>query len=181
MGRSLSNTMINLGIQSACDEALYQLGLDIEELEELEEDAGQWLSTSWASTSRSWRTWRRTQVSGSLPAGPLHRGAGGIGGGAGQWLSTSLVSTSGSWRNWRRRRSVALYQLGLDIEELEDLEEDSGEWLSTSWASTSRSWRTWRRTQVSAMHSRVKNFTQIRQTVPSIHQHFLGGSDFLPR
>ncbi|KAF2362470.1 Glycogen/starch/alpha-glucan phosphorylase [Trinorchestia longiramus] len=40
MGRSLSNTMINLGIQSACDEALYQLGLDIEELEELEEDAG---------------------------------------------------------------------------------------------------------------------------------------------
>ena len=40
MGRSLSNTMINLGIQSACDEALYQLGLDIEELQELEEDAG---------------------------------------------------------------------------------------------------------------------------------------------
>lgn len=40
MGRSLSNTMINLGIQSSCDEALYQLGLDIEELEELEEDAG---------------------------------------------------------------------------------------------------------------------------------------------
>ncbi|XP_067941948.1 glycogen phosphorylase, brain form-like [Watersipora subatra] len=40
MGRSLSNTMINLGIQSECDEALYQLGLDIEELEEIEEDAG---------------------------------------------------------------------------------------------------------------------------------------------
>lgn len=40
MGRSLSNTMINLGIQNACDEALYQLGLDIEELEDLEEDAG---------------------------------------------------------------------------------------------------------------------------------------------
>ncbi|KAF7271926.1 glycogen phosphorylase [Rhynchophorus ferrugineus] len=40
MGRSLSNTMINLGIQSSCDEALYQLGLDIEELEEIEEDAG---------------------------------------------------------------------------------------------------------------------------------------------
>lgn len=32
--------MINLGIQSSCDEALYQLGLDIEELEEMEEDAG---------------------------------------------------------------------------------------------------------------------------------------------
>lgn len=32
--------MINLGIQGNVDEALYQLGLDIEELEELEEDAG---------------------------------------------------------------------------------------------------------------------------------------------
>jgi len=40
MGRSLSNTMINLGIQTACDEALYQLGLNIEELEDFEEDAG---------------------------------------------------------------------------------------------------------------------------------------------
>jgi len=40
MGRSLTNTMVNLGIQSACDEALYQLGLDIEELEEVEADAG---------------------------------------------------------------------------------------------------------------------------------------------
>ena len=40
MGRTLANTMINLGIQSSCDEALYQLGLDIEELEEIEEDAG---------------------------------------------------------------------------------------------------------------------------------------------
>lgn len=40
MGRSLTNTMVNLGIQSACDEALYQIGLNIEELEEIEEDAG---------------------------------------------------------------------------------------------------------------------------------------------
>ncbi|XP_025411692.1 glycogen phosphorylase isoform X1 [Sipha flava] len=40
MGRSLQNTMINLGIQSSVDEALYQMGLDIEELEDLEEDAG---------------------------------------------------------------------------------------------------------------------------------------------
>ncbi|XP_055386725.1 glycogen phosphorylase [Condylostylus longicornis] len=40
MGRSLQNTMINLGIQSTCDEAMYQIGLDIEELEDLEEDAG---------------------------------------------------------------------------------------------------------------------------------------------
>ncbi|XP_035217681.1 glycogen phosphorylase-like isoform X2 [Stegodyphus dumicola] len=40
MGRTLCNTMINLNIQSACDEALYQLGLDIEDLEDMEEDAG---------------------------------------------------------------------------------------------------------------------------------------------
>ncbi|KAK3739928.1 hypothetical protein QZH41_015973, partial [Actinostola sp. cb2023] len=40
MGRALSNTMINLGIQGECDEALYQLGLEMEELEEMEEDAG---------------------------------------------------------------------------------------------------------------------------------------------
>lgn len=40
MGRSLTNTMVNLGIQSACDEAIYQLGLNIEELEDVEEDAG---------------------------------------------------------------------------------------------------------------------------------------------
>ncbi|XP_035693357.1 glycogen phosphorylase, muscle form-like isoform X1 [Branchiostoma floridae] len=40
MGRALCNTMINLGIQGACDEAMYQVGLDIEELQEIEEDAG---------------------------------------------------------------------------------------------------------------------------------------------
>jgi glycogen phosphorylase len=40
VGRSLTNTMVNLGIQSEVDEALYQLGLDIEELEEVEKDAG---------------------------------------------------------------------------------------------------------------------------------------------
>nr|UEK51433.1 GlyP-like protein 2 [Parasacculina yatsui] len=40
MGRTLQNTMINLGIQSECDEAMYQLGLDIEELQDVEEDAG---------------------------------------------------------------------------------------------------------------------------------------------
>lgn len=32
--------MINLGIQNACDEAMYQLGLDIEDLQDIEEDAG---------------------------------------------------------------------------------------------------------------------------------------------
>ncbi|XP_038073960.1 glycogen phosphorylase, brain form-like isoform X1 [Patiria miniata] len=40
IGRTLTNTMVNLGIQSQCDEALYQLGLNIEELEEIELDAG---------------------------------------------------------------------------------------------------------------------------------------------
>ncbi|KAJ1348130.1 hypothetical protein KIN20_003359 [Parelaphostrongylus tenuis] len=40
MGRTLSNTMMNLGIQATVDEALYQLGLEIEELQEIEEDAG---------------------------------------------------------------------------------------------------------------------------------------------
>ncbi|XP_041866811.1 glycogen phosphorylase, brain form [Melanotaenia boesemani] len=40
MGRTLQNTMVNLGLENACDEAIYQLGLDIEELEEIEEDAG---------------------------------------------------------------------------------------------------------------------------------------------
>ncbi|KAI1295494.1 Glycogen phosphorylase [Halotydeus destructor] len=40
IGRSLTNTMINLGIQSEVDEAIYQLGLDIEELEDMEDDAG---------------------------------------------------------------------------------------------------------------------------------------------
>jgi len=40
MGRSLTNTMINLGIQGTCDEALYQLGLDMEDMEDMEADAG---------------------------------------------------------------------------------------------------------------------------------------------
>ena len=39
MGRSLSNCMINLGIENDVDEALYEMGLNIEELEELEMDA----------------------------------------------------------------------------------------------------------------------------------------------
>lgn len=40
IGRTLTNTMLNIGIQNACDEALYQLGLELEELEEQEMDAG---------------------------------------------------------------------------------------------------------------------------------------------
>jgi len=40
MGRSLTNSMMNLGIQGPVDEAIYQLGLDLEELEDMEVDAG---------------------------------------------------------------------------------------------------------------------------------------------
>uniref|UniRef100_A0A8C4MUD6 Alpha-1,4 glucan phosphorylase n=1 Tax=Equus asinus asinus TaxID=83772 RepID=A0A8C4MUD6_EQUAS len=40
IGRTLQNTMVNLALENACDEATYQLGLDMEELEEIEEDAG---------------------------------------------------------------------------------------------------------------------------------------------
>uniref|UniRef100_A0A8B9R739 Alpha-1,4 glucan phosphorylase n=1 Tax=Astyanax mexicanus TaxID=7994 RepID=A0A8B9R739_ASTMX len=40
MGRTLQNTMVNLALENACDEAVYQLGLDMEELEDIEEDAG---------------------------------------------------------------------------------------------------------------------------------------------
>ncbi|KAF7652794.1 hypothetical protein LDENG_00092280 [Lucifuga dentata] len=40
MGRALQNTMVNLALENACDEAMYQVGLDMEELEDMEEDAG---------------------------------------------------------------------------------------------------------------------------------------------
>ncbi|KAG5453194.1 Glycogen phosphorylase, muscle form [Clonorchis sinensis] len=40
MGRTLTNTMLNVDIAAAIDEAMYQLGLDIEDLEEVESDAG---------------------------------------------------------------------------------------------------------------------------------------------
>jgi len=40
MGRTLSNAMLNLGITSVVDKALYDLGLDLEELIDSEPDAG---------------------------------------------------------------------------------------------------------------------------------------------
>ncbi len=40
MGRTLSNAMLNLGITSTVDKALYDLGLDLEELIDSEPDAG---------------------------------------------------------------------------------------------------------------------------------------------
>ena len=40
MGRTLTNTMINLGIKGVVQKAMYQMGLKVEELEEVEVDAG---------------------------------------------------------------------------------------------------------------------------------------------
>jgi starch phosphorylase len=40
MGRTLSNAMLNLGVEDAVHEALYELGLDLEELASAEQDAG---------------------------------------------------------------------------------------------------------------------------------------------
>jgi len=40
IGRSLSNNMLNLGVESAADEAMYSLGLSLEAIEEAERDAG---------------------------------------------------------------------------------------------------------------------------------------------
>jgi len=40
LGRLLGTTIINLGIRDMCKEALAELGIDLEELEELEEDQG---------------------------------------------------------------------------------------------------------------------------------------------
>ena len=40
MGRALSNAMLNLGIESSVEKALYDLGLDLEELIDSEPDAG---------------------------------------------------------------------------------------------------------------------------------------------
>ncbi|BBP45081.1 alpha-1,4 glucan phosphorylase [Thiosulfatimonas sediminis] len=40
IGRSLTNNLLNLGIEDATHQALYDLGLDLEQLEETERDAG---------------------------------------------------------------------------------------------------------------------------------------------
>ncbi|XP_066933532.1 glycogen phosphorylase-like [Clytia hemisphaerica] len=40
LGRSLTNMMMNVGLKNVCDEALYQLGMELEELEAEEADAG---------------------------------------------------------------------------------------------------------------------------------------------
>ena len=40
IGRSMSNAMLNLGVEDPLSKALYELGLDIEELEDTEPDAG---------------------------------------------------------------------------------------------------------------------------------------------
>lgn len=40
MGRVLINIMVNIGINSECEEVMYQFGFDMEELESMEEDVG---------------------------------------------------------------------------------------------------------------------------------------------
>lgn len=40
MGRVLINIMVNIGINNECEEVMYQFGLDMEELESMEEDVG---------------------------------------------------------------------------------------------------------------------------------------------
>ncbi|XP_035213985.1 glycogen phosphorylase-like [Stegodyphus dumicola] len=40
IGRSLRNAIMNLGMRETCDQALYELGLDLEELADAEEDIG---------------------------------------------------------------------------------------------------------------------------------------------
>jgi len=40
MGRTLSNAMLNLGVNDAVSQAMYDLGLDLEELIDNEPDAG---------------------------------------------------------------------------------------------------------------------------------------------
>ena len=43
MGRSLTNTMINLGIQGACDEAMYQVGPGAEQKIIMTDGSGEYL------------------------------------------------------------------------------------------------------------------------------------------
>ena len=41
LGRLLGNCLLNLGIRDMCREALAEMGIDLEEIEELEEDGNQ--------------------------------------------------------------------------------------------------------------------------------------------
>lgn len=41
IGRSLTNNLLNLGIETETEQAMYELGLSLEEIEETERDAGQ--------------------------------------------------------------------------------------------------------------------------------------------
>lgn len=40
LGRLLGNTLLNLGIRNICKESLEEMGIDLNNLEELEEDQG---------------------------------------------------------------------------------------------------------------------------------------------
>lgn len=70
MGRTLQNTMVNLALENACDEATYQVRSNLFSPPSRQfEDAplslthpGRVALCSWVWTWRSWRTWRRTLV-----------------------------------------------------------------------------------------------------------------------
>lgn len=73
MGRTLQNTMVNLALENACDEATYQVrsnlslslssgSLQFEKALLSLTHRGRVALCSWVWTWRSWRTWRRTLV-----------------------------------------------------------------------------------------------------------------------
>lgn len=77
MGRTLQNTMINLGLQNACDEAIYQVRRGRDSTSDTHTHFLYFdmkistagfnvpVSRSWAWTWRSWRRWRRMPVWGT--------------------------------------------------------------------------------------------------------------------
>lgn len=69
MGRTLQNTMINLGLQNACDEAIYQVCNSTEAGKRTRHTLTCThcpICGSLAWTWRSWRRWRRTRGWGTV-------------------------------------------------------------------------------------------------------------------
>ena len=55
LGRLLGDALLNLGIRDVCKEALAELGIDLEELENLEHDQRSWKWRSWKISSLFFR------------------------------------------------------------------------------------------------------------------------------
>lgn len=73
MGRTLQNTMVNLALENACDEATYQVGQNLftsfkrapsSIKRGFGEDncSGSVVLCSWVWTWRNWKTWRKMLV-----------------------------------------------------------------------------------------------------------------------